>query len=318
MSTQQKYTHSHDVNPHTHTHARSQIVLKSWSWILWVNTHFYSKGEDEYLNKRGKGLVHSRGGTSWKASLFSEKQLRQKEGLKERWARLTWWCETSQRVYKCVCLCVCVCWGGCGAGRGRQVSSEKSNSSLSVCVERQQRMWANTAGWQEVKEPGTHCSSPRRSCLRSRSGCHTSSGRGCSCYSRSGIRVVHRSFHLFHQEQTNTKMKMASKSMNINGVLAITFCTCNHRFLGVSPSESDAEFKTQFALERLTRRKMKYLLGFQSSPHLRIHDRKLAKLNFHTENIQEKLKKRRNISNAGDFGFVTYRTGVFVPVRNNN
>lgn len=43
----------------------------------------------------------------------------------------------------------------------------------------------------------THCSSSRRSCLRSRSGCHTSSGPEYSCYSRSGIHEVRRSFHLF-------------------------------------------------------------------------------------------------------------------------
>lgn len=40
------------------------------------------------------------------------------------------------------------------------------------------------------------------------------------------------------------KMKMASNSMNINSVLAIIFCTCNHCFLRVSLSKSDAEFKT--------------------------------------------------------------------------
>lgn len=43
----------------------------------------------------------------------------------------------------------------------------------------------------------THCSSSRQSCLRSRSGCRTSSGPECSCYSRSGIHEVRRSFHLF-------------------------------------------------------------------------------------------------------------------------
>lgn len=55
------------------------------------------------------------------------------------------------------------------------------------------------------------------------------------------------------------KMKMASKRMNINSVQAIIFCRCNHRFLRVSLSKSDAEFKTQSALKRLTHRKMKYL-----------------------------------------------------------
>ncbi len=54
-------------------------------------------------------------------------------------------------------------------------------------------------------------------------------------------------------------MKMASKSMNINNVLGIIFSTRNHRFLGVSLSNSDTEFKTQYALQRLTQRKMKYL-----------------------------------------------------------
>lgn len=90
------------------------------------------------------------------------------------------------------------------------------------------------------KQSGTHCSSPRPSCLRSRSGCHTSSGRGCSCYSRSGIHEVRRSFHLFHQEQTNTKMKTASKSMNINTALAIT---------SASSGLPDTEFETRCTLE---------------------------------------------------------------------
>lgn len=127
-------------------------------------------------------------------------------------------------------------------------------SPIIGCAERQQYIWRN-----KVKESGTHCSSPRLSCLHNHSGCHTSSGLGCSCYSRSGIHEVRRSFHLFHQEQTNTKMKMASKSMNINTELAIIFSTCNHRFLRVSLSKSDTEFKTQYVLKRLTCRKMKYL-----------------------------------------------------------
>lgn len=118
----------------------------------------------------------------------------------------------------------------------------------------------------KAKDPGTHCSSPHPSCLRSRSGCHTSSGPGCSCYSRNGIHEVRRSFHLFHQEQTNTKMKMASKSMNINIVPAIIFSTCNHHFLRVSPSKSDTEFKTRCTLRRLTCRKMKYLTVLPISP----------------------------------------------------
>lgn len=42
--------------------------------------------------------------------------------------------------------------------------------------------------------------------------------------------------------------KTASKGMNINSVLAITFSTCsNHRFLRVRLSKSDTEFKTQYA-----------------------------------------------------------------------
>lgn len=57
----------------------------------------------------------------------------------------------------------------------------------------------------------THCNAPHRSCLHSHSGCHISSGPGCSCYSHSEIHEVRRSFHLFHQTQTNTQMKMASK-----------------------------------------------------------------------------------------------------------
>lgn len=130
-----------------------------------------------------------------------------------------------------------------------------------------------------MRESGTHCSSARLSCLHSHSGCHTSSGLGCSCYSRSGIHEVRRSFHLFHQEQTNTEMKMASKSMNINSVLAIIFSGCNHRFLRVSPSKSDTEFKTQYALQRLTYRKMKYLTVLPIILN-RICDTKLAKFNF--------------------------------------
>lgn len=131
-----------------------------------------------------------------------------------------------------------------------------------------------------MRESGTHCSSLRLSCLRSHSGCHTSSGLECSCYSRSGIHEVHRSFHLFHQEQTNTKMKMASKSMNINIVLAIIFSTCNHRFLRVSPSNSDSsEFKTQCALQRLIHHKMKYLTVLPIILK-RICDMKLARFNF--------------------------------------
>lgn len=121
--------------------------------------------------------------------------------------------------------------------------------------------YANEQKWSDGKarEADTHCSSPRLSCLRSHSGCHTSSGLECSCYSRSGIHEVRRSFHLFHQEQTNTKMKMASKSMNINTLLAIIFSRCNHCFLRVSLNNSDSQFKTQNSLQRLMRCKMKYL-----------------------------------------------------------
>lgn len=111
----------------------------------------------------------------------------------------------------------------------------------------------------KAREADTHCSSPRQSCRHSRFGCHTSSGLECSCYSRSEIHEVRRSFHLFHQEQTNTKMKMASKSMNINTLLAITFSRCNHCFLRVSLNNSDSQFKTQNSLQRLMRCKMKYL-----------------------------------------------------------
>lgn len=143
-----------------------------------------------------------------------------------------------------------------------------------------------------MKESDTHCSSPRLSCLHSHSGCHTSSGLGCSCYSRSGIHEVRRSFHLFHQEQTNTKMKMASKSMNINSMLAIIFSTCNHRFLRISPSNSDTEFKTQCALPRLTHRKMKYLTMLPIILN-RICGRKLARLNFLHENIQENFRTQQ-------------------------
>lgn len=63
----------------------------------------------------------------------------------------------------------------------------------------------------------THCSSARLSCLRSRSGCHTSSGPGCSCYSRSGIHEVHRSFHLFSSgANKNADENGFKRSMNIN------------------------------------------------------------------------------------------------------
>lgn len=128
-------------------------------------------------------------------------------------------------------------------------------------AEHHQRMQRNKreATGKKARVADTHCSSPRLSCLRSRSGCHTSSGPECSCYSRSGIHEVRRSFHLFHQEQTNTEMKMASKSMNINTLLAIIFSRCNHCFLRVSLNNSDSEFKTQNSLQRLMRCKMKYL-----------------------------------------------------------
>lgn len=117
-----------------------------------------------------------------------------------------------------------------------------------------------------MKQSGTYCSSPRQNRLHSHSGCHTSSGLGCSCYSRSEIHEVHRSFHLFHQEQKKKKkktmkMKMASKSMNINRALAIIFSMCNHHFLRVSQSNSISEFKTQCTLKKLTHHKMKYLTG---------------------------------------------------------
>lgn len=127
-------------------------------------------------------------------------------------------------------------------------------------MQRYQRMQTNKSELMgKAREADTHCSSPRLSCLHSRSGCHTSSGLECSCYSRSGIHEVRRSFHLFHQEQTNTKMKMASKSMNINTLLAIIFSRCNHCFLRVSLNNSDSQFKTQNSLQRLMRCKMKYL-----------------------------------------------------------
>lgn len=45
-------------------------------------------------------------------------------------------------------------------------------------------------------------------------------------------------------------MKMASKSMNINTLLAILFSRCNHCFLRVSLNNSDSEFKnTEFTPE---------------------------------------------------------------------
>lgn len=112
-----------------------------------------------------------------------------------------------------------------------------------------------------MKLSGTHCSSLRLSHLRSHSGCHTSSGLGCSCYSRSEIHEVHRSFHLFHREQKkkDTGKKMASKNMNINTVLCIVFSVRNHHFLRVSLSRSDTEFKTQCALQRLIHCKTKHL-----------------------------------------------------------
>lgn len=82
------------------------------------------------------------------------------------------------------------------------------------------------------------------------------------------------------------EMKMASKSMNINTVLAIIFSTCNHRYLRVSLSNSDSEFKTQCALQRLTHRKMKYLTVL---PIILkgICDMKFARLNFLDENIRK-------------------------------
>lgn len=147
----------------------------------------------------------------------------------------------------------------------------------------------------KVKEPGTHCSSPRLSCLHSRSGCHTSSGLGCSCYSRSEIHEVRRSFHLFHQVQTNMKMKMASKSMNINIVLAIIFSTCNHHFLRVSLSKSDTEFKTRYVLRRLTCHKMKYLTVLPI---------------ISQQNLWQKVDKKENFSPRKVKTFTEYYTKI--------
>lgn len=104
-------------------------------------------------------------------------------------------------------------------------------------------------------EVSTYCSSAHLSCLHSRSDCHTSSDLGCSCYSHNGIHVVRRSFHLYHQKQTNMEMKTASNNMNIKcATLPIVFRMCNHSFLGVRLSKYDAKFKTQYVLRRLTQR----------------------------------------------------------------
>lgn len=108
----------------------------------------------------------------------------------------------------------------------------------------------------------THCSSSRRSCLRSRSGCHTSSGPECSCYSRSGIHEVRRSFHLFSSgaNKQTARWKWLQRAWILIGKVELSdFSTRNQRFLGVSPSNSDSEFKTPRALWRPTHHQMKYL-----------------------------------------------------------
>lgn len=198
-----------------------------------------------------------------------------------------------------MCLCVCVyvwvdvclwerealCWLWWW-----EVQSGAQFFTVFVRVERQQCIWTNKMSWLKVKEPGTHCSSPHLSCLHSHSGCHTSSGLGCSCYSRSEIHEVRRSFHLFHQEQTNMKMKMASKSMNINIVLAIIFSTCNHHFLRVSLSKSDTEFKTRYVLRRLTCHKMKYLTVLPIISQQNLWQKVDKKENFLQESIQENFR----------------------------
>lgn len=173
-----------------------------------------------------------------------------------------------------------------------------------VCVERQQCIWANKVSWLKVKEPGTHCSSPHLSCLHSHSGCHTSSGLGCSCYSRSEIHEVRRSFHLFHQEQTNMKMKMASKSMNINIVLAIIFSTCNHSFLRVFLSKTDTEFKTRYVLRRLTCHKMKYLTVLPITPQQNLWQ-EVAKRELSSRNYPRKCTNTAQ-KELDFFGLVTY------------
>lgn len=155
-------------------------------------------------------------------------------------------------------------------------------------------------------KPDTYCNSPRLSCLRSRSGCHTSSGLGCSCYSRSGIHEVRRSFHLFHQEQTNMKMKMASKSMNINSVRAIIFSTCNQRFLRVSLSNSDTEFKTRYVLRRLTRRKMKYLTALPIKSQQSLWQR-LGEIKLSLRNHPREFQNTANVEES-DISFVINKT----------
>lgn len=108
----------------------------------------------------------------------------------------------------------------------------------------------------------THCSSSRRSCLRSRSGCHTSSGPECSCYSRSGIHEVRRSFHLFSSgaNKQTARWKWLQRAWILIGKVELSdFSTRNQRFLGVSPSNSDSEFKTPRALWRPTHHQIKYL-----------------------------------------------------------
>lgn len=93
----------------------------------------------------------------------------------------------------------------------------------------------------------THCSSSRRSCRRSRSGCHTSSGPECSCYSRSGIHEVRRSFHLFSSgaNKQTVRWKWLQRAWILTRRQELSdFSTRNHRFLGVSLSNSDSEFKT--------------------------------------------------------------------------
>lgn len=106
-------------------------------------------------------------------------------------------------------------------------------------------------------------------------------------------------FIFFHQEQTNTEMKMASKSMNINSVQAIIFfSSCNHRFLRVSPSNSDTEFKTQYALQRLTHRKMKYLTVLPIILN-RIRDRQVGGIELSASkiNIQENFRTQQTLLN---------------------
>lgn len=113
----------------------------------------------------------------------------------------------------------------------------------------------------------THCSSSRRSCRRSRSGCHTSSGPECSCYSRSGIHEVRRSFHLFSSgaNKQTARWKCLQRAWILIGKPELSgFSTRNQSSSGFPRATLTPSSKRR-ALWRPTHREMKYLTALPIS-----------------------------------------------------